>query len=86
MEYTEAMLNRLRRVEGQVRGVVSMMEKTKDCKEVVTQLSAIRSAIDKVIATIVVENLQLCIRQDIENTSDAHEAVKKAMELLLKSR
>ncbi|MCL6594136.1 MAG: metal-sensing transcriptional repressor, partial [Alicyclobacillus sp.] len=46
MQYSSAMRNRLRRVEGQVRGVLAMMENGRDCQEVVTQLAAIRSAVD----------------------------------------
>lgn len=86
MEYTNKMYHRLRRIEGQIRGVLDMMEKDRDCKDVVTQLSAIRSAVDKTIAAIVVENLQLCIRKDIEDEKSTHQAVQQAMDLLLKSR
>lgn len=55
MEYTDKAFNRLHRVEGQVCGVLDMMDKNRDCKDVVTQLSAIRSAVDKVMASIVVK-------------------------------
>ncbi|KYP81916.1 metal-sensitive transcriptional regulator [Ferroacidibacillus organovorans] len=86
MEYTDKMFNRLKRVEGQIRGVLEMMEKERDCKDVVTQLSAIRSAVDKAIAAIVVDNLEKCIRMDMENEISTHDAVQQAMNLLLKSR
>lgn len=86
MQYTDAMANRLRRIEGQIRGVLSMMDDKRDCRDVVTQLSAIRSAVDKVLASVVVENLESCIRQDLENNSDTRESVKEAMDLLLKAR
>lgn len=46
MEYNQHVKNRLRRIEGQVKGVLNMMEQGKDCREIVTQLSAARSAID----------------------------------------
>ncbi len=86
MEYSSAVSNRLRRIEGQIRGVLGMMESGKDCGQVVVQLSAIRSAVDKAIAAMVVENLEQCIRQDIASSSDSHDTVKQAMDLLLKSR
>ncbi|WP_206922786.1 metal-sensitive transcriptional regulator [Alicyclobacillus suci] len=86
MEYTDKMFNRLRRIEGQIRGVIRLMEKERDCKEVVTQLSAVRSAVDRAIAAIVVENLEECIRKDIEEDKSTHETVKQAIDLLLKSR
>lgn len=49
MEYNEQMKNRLKRIEVQVRGVLGMMEQDKSRKEVVSQLTAIRSAVDRVI-------------------------------------
>ena len=86
MQYTDALINRLKRVEGQIRGVQSMMTNEKDCKDVVTQLSAIRSAVDKAIAAIVVENLEDCIRKEVAGEGSSHDVVEQAMELLLKSR
>ena len=86
MQYTNAMFNRLRRIEGQIRGVLAMMEEGRDCKDVVTQLSAVRHAVDKAIATIVVANLEFCLRKDIEEHAETHETVKQAIDLLLKSR
>lgn len=53
MQYTDDMKNRLKRVEGQVRGVLKMMEEEKECREIVSQLSAVRNAVDKAIAYIV---------------------------------
>lgn len=46
MEYNQDMKNRLKRIEGQVRGVLRMMEEGKDCREVITQLTASRAALD----------------------------------------
>lgn len=47
MEYNQPVKNRLLRIEGQLKGVLSMMEQGKDCRDVVTQLSAARSANDR---------------------------------------
>jgi DNA-binding FrmR family transcriptional regulator len=86
MEYTDATRNRLRRIEGQVRGVLAMMENARNCSDVITQLSAIRSAVDKTIATIVAENLETCIRNEVQGGPDSRDAIKEAMELLIRSR
>ncbi|WP_182104534.1 metal-sensing transcriptional repressor, partial [Niallia taxi] len=40
MDYNEQIKNRVKRIEGQLRGILKMMEENKDCKEVITQLSA----------------------------------------------
>ena len=58
MEYNQDMKNRLKRIEGQVRGVLRMMEEGKDCREVITQLTASRSALDRTIGLVVGTNLE----------------------------
>lgn len=86
MDYSTEMKNRLKRVEGQVRGVQRMMNEEKDCKDVVYQLSAARSAIDRAISFIVAENLEQCIRDQIEKGEDTAEFVQEAIQLLGKSK
>jgi len=44
----EVLLNRLKRIEGQVRGTEKMIEDGRDCESVITQLGAVRSAIEGV--------------------------------------
>ena len=51
-------INRLRRVEGQLRGIQKMIAEEKDCVNIVTQLSAVRSGIDRTMGIIVAENLK----------------------------
>lgn len=86
MEYDKAVVNRLKRVEGQIRGVLNMIEQNKDCRDVVTQLSASRTAIDRTIGLVVSNNLEQCVRENIENGEDTDELVKEAVSLLVKSR
>ncbi|MNE85627.1 Copper-sensing transcriptional repressor CsoR [compost metagenome] len=84
--YNDELKTRLRRIEGQVRGVLRLMEEGKSCKEVVSQLSAVRNASDKAIAQIVAENLQQCLLAEQEAGRDTDKLVKEAIELLVKSR
>ncbi|GIO51844.1 metal-sensitive transcriptional regulator [Paenibacillus cellulositrophicus] len=85
--YTDEMKTRLRRIEGQIRGVLRLMDEGKSCKEVVSQLSAVRNASDKAIAQIVAENLQQCIlAEQAAGNMDTGKMVKEAVELLVKSR
>ncbi|MEJ9150846.1 metal-sensitive transcriptional regulator [Bacillus smithii] len=79
MEYNKEIKNRLKRIEGQIKGVLGMMELGKDCKSVVAQLSAARNAIDRAIALIVSSNLEHCLRESLGKG-------EKAVELLVKSR
>ncbi|RWZ58747.1 metal-sensitive transcriptional regulator [Halobacillus fulvus] len=85
MEYNDAMKNRIKRIEGQLRGVLKMMEENKDCKDVITQLSASRSALDRTIGLVVSSNLVECIRESEESES-TEDAVNEAVKLLVKSR
>ncbi|RUS45703.1 metal-sensitive transcriptional regulator [Cohnella sp. AR92] len=84
--YSDEIKARLRRIEGQVRGVLRLMEEGKPCKDVVSQLSAVRNASDKAIAQIVAENLQQCILEEQTTGEDTGKLVKQAVELLVKSR
>ena len=86
MHYTEDMKNRLKRIEGQARGVLRMMEEDKECRDVIHQLSAVRSAVDRAILYIVGTNMEKCIREQIENGGDTDEVIKEAVQLLVKSR
>ncbi|GIP60978.1 metal-sensitive transcriptional regulator [Paenibacillus woosongensis] len=84
--YNEDLKRRLRRIEGQVRGVLRLMDEGKSCKEVVSQLSAVRNASDRAIAQIVAENLQQCILEEQSAGGNTDKVVKEAIELLVKSR
>ncbi|MCZ0875221.1 metal-sensitive transcriptional regulator [Peribacillus sp. AS_2] len=86
MEYDKSVINRLKRIEGQIKGVLGMMEQGKDCREIVTQLSAARSAIDRTMGVIVSANLEQCVRENVENGESTDHLVKEAVNLLIKSR
>jgi DNA-binding FrmR family transcriptional regulator len=87
MNYDDQVKNRVKRIEGQLRGILRMMEENKDCKDVITQLSATRSAIDRTIGVIVSSNLIECVQMANE-TGDRNmeELVKEAVNLLVRSR
>jgi DNA-binding FrmR family transcriptional regulator len=59
-----AVLNRLRRAQGQLAGVISMIEQGRDCKDVVTQLAAVSRALDRAGFKIVATGLRECIADD----------------------
>ena len=59
-----AVLNRLRRAQGQLSGVISMIEQGRDCKDVVTQLAAVSKALDRAGFKIVATGLRECLAGD----------------------
>jgi DNA-binding FrmR family transcriptional regulator len=54
-------IKRLRRAEGQIRGVIAMLEDGRDCADVVTQLAAASRALDRAGFKIVASGLQQCL-------------------------
>lgn len=65
-ESIDAVLNRLRRAQGQLAGVISMIEQGRECKDVVTQLAAVSRALDRAGFKIVASGLRECIAGDHE--------------------
>jgi len=57
----KAVLNRLRRAQGQISGVIKMIEEGRDCEEVVTQLAAASRALDRAGFAIIATGLQQCL-------------------------
>lgn len=57
-------LNRLRRAQGQLAGVISMVESGRDCTEVVTQLAAVSRALDRAGFKIVASGMRQCLSGD----------------------
>jgi len=60
-EVTGPVLNRLRRAQGQLAGVIAMIESGRDCQEVVTQLAAVSRALDRAGFKIVASGMRQCL-------------------------
>ncbi|HYS32838.1 MAG TPA: metal-sensitive transcriptional regulator [Streptosporangiaceae bacterium] len=56
-----AVLNRLRRAQGQLSGVIAMVEDGRDCRDIVTQLAAVSRALDRAGFKIVATNMRQCL-------------------------
>jgi DNA-binding FrmR family transcriptional regulator len=55
---------RLRRAEGQIRGVIAMLESGRDCAEIVTQLAAVSRALDRAGFKVIADGLEQCLASD----------------------
>jgi DNA-binding FrmR family transcriptional regulator len=71
-----SVLNRLRRAQGQLAGVIAMIEAGRDCKDVVTQLAAVSRALDRAGFKIVASGMWQCMA-----ASDASEPPMSEAEL-----
>jgi DNA-binding FrmR family transcriptional regulator len=76
----EEITNRLKRVEGQVRGLQRMVEEQRDCEAILTQLMAARAALDRVGLLVANNFVQDCV---LTTDGDlAHERVGRVLELV----
>jgi len=83
-EAIAVVLNRLRRANGQLTGVISMIEQGRDCREVVTQLAAVSRALDRAGFKIVATGLRQCLTGDTpENAQPMTEAELERLFLAL---
>ena len=69
----KSVLNRLRRAQGQISGVIRMIEEGRDCEEVVTQLSAASRALDRAGFAIIATGLQQCLT-DVDGDAKSDES------------
>ena len=81
-EVTKGMLlKRLRRIEGQVRGLEKMITDDRDCESLVTQLAAVRSAIESVGALVLNNYMKLCFRKDVETELDNIDSLARVISI-----
>ncbi|WP_151770532.1 metal-sensitive transcriptional regulator [Streptomyces abyssomicinicus] len=70
-EELKSALNRLRRAQGQLAGVIKMLEDGRDCEDVVTQLSAVSKALDRAGFSIIATGLQQCMTSEDPKIRDS---------------
>ncbi len=80
-DVTGAVINRLRRAEGQIGGVIRMLQEGRDCKDVVTQLAAASRALDRAGFAIVAAGLERCISSGEAGKPDRDELEKLFLSL-----
>ncbi|HEY6933089.1 MAG TPA: metal-sensitive transcriptional regulator [Marmoricola sp.] len=77
-----AVVNRIKRAQGQLGGVLRMLEEGRDCEDVVTQLAAVSRALDRAGFAIVASGLRECL---LKGDDDAEGLDLKKMERLFLS-
>ena len=81
VEEKEALVKRLHRVEGQVRGIERMVEEERYCIDILTQIAAATTALESVAFRILDEHVNHCVAGALES-GDAEVAAEKSRELL----
>jgi DNA-binding FrmR family transcriptional regulator len=77
----EDIATRLRRIEGQVRGIQKMLEEGRDCEDMLTQTMATRSALDQVGARIMEYHLDRCLLEGFDCEPERMESLRNALKL-----
>ncbi|WP_405877112.1 metal-sensitive transcriptional regulator [Streptomyces sp. NBC_01136] len=83
----KSVLNRLRRAQGQISGVIRMIEEGRDCEEVVTQLAAASRALDRAGFAIIATGLQQCLTdtEKAQRNGETTEQMRARLEKLFLS-
>ena len=76
-------LNRLRRVEGQIRGVQQMLVDKRECRDVVTQISAASKALDQAGFKLIASGLTYCVN-DPERAAQEGYAIEDVQKMFMK--
>lgn len=78
----DAIIKRLRRIEGQVKGIQKMINEEKYCVDILIQIAAIRSAIDKVGGIMLENHVKGCVKNTMDNSDDILEKDRVIDELV----
>lgn len=86
MNYNEkenkALVNRLKRIEGQVKGIQKMVENKKYCSDILIQITAARAALERVGGMILEEHVKTCIKAAVQENND--EKIDELIDIMLK--
>lgn len=77
-------LNRLKRTEGQLRGVQKMIEEEQACFDIITQLTAIRSSINSTMGLVIGEKIAQLIEEPEKDPVLQEERLNQAIQLIVK--
>ena len=75
----EAIVKRLKRIEGQIRGLQKMVAEERECESIVPQLAAVRSAIDSVGALVLNNYVKICAPKGSRSDSDVYESMVRVV-------
>jgi CsoR family transcriptional regulator, copper-sensing transcriptional repressor len=83
-EYKKTLLNRVKRVEGQVKGIERMIEEEEFCGDILMQISAVRSALNKVGGIILENYAKKCLVQKKNLLDQSDDALDELIDIILK--
>ena len=77
-------LNRLKRAEGQLRGIQKMIEDEQECIDIVTQLTAVRSSINRTMGLVISNQITRSLQDPNLDLAQQEEKLQQALDLIVK--
>lgn len=77
-------INRLKRAEGQLRGIQRMVEDNQECIDIVTQLSAVRSSINSAMGLAIAQKIKDCVENPSKDSAEQERRIEEAIKLIIK--
>ena len=77
-------LNRLKRAEGQLRGIQKMIEDEQECIDIVTQLTAVRSSINRTMGLVISNQITRALQDPNLDLDQQEEKLQQALDLIVK--
>lgn len=81
---TAALVRRLKRIEGQARGLQRMILSGRRCEEIVIQLAALKEAVNTVGMHVLGKHLERCMREELARRGSGRQAIAEALQILQK--
>ena len=81
-EEIRLLMNRLNRIEGQIRGIKGMVEKNADCPDILIQVSAVTAALNAFNRKLLTSHIETCVAEGIRNGDD--EKIAELVEVIRK--
>ena len=78
----KSILSRMKRIEGQVRGIQGMIEEGKECQDILAQVRAVRSALQAANELILKRYMLKCYVEPLEGSTDSKKAMNKFIKVL----
>ena len=75
------LVSRLKKIEGQIRGIQRMIENESQCEDIITQMAAVRAAIESVGALVLNNYMKICFHKDSETEIDGINSLARCVSL-----
>ena len=77
-------LNRLKRAEGQLRGIQKMIEDEQECIDIVTQLTAVRSSINRTLGLVIGNKISQVMENPVDNPEEQEVKIQQVLDMIVK--